>query len=312
MANNKKTSIGGQALLEGIMMRGPENTAMAVRDPQGGIVLEEFPTKGKDRPAICKKPFIRGVFNLYDSLSFGYKCLMRSAEISGLDEDEKKKKKEGKPSKASVAFEKIMMPLAVVLAVALAVGLFMFLPVQIYSWLAKLFPGIEDMYVLRSVVEGVVKIVIFVGYIWATSLMKDIRRTYMYHGAEHKTIFCYEAGLPLTVENVRKQKRQHPRCGTSFLMLMLLVGIVVGIFIRVSNRFARTGIRLLVFPLIISIGYELIKLAGRKDNLFTKIISAPGLALQLLTTKEPEDGMIECAIAAMERVIPQDQNSDLW
>ena len=205
-----------------------------------------------------------------------------------------------------------MMPLAVVLAIALAVGLFMFLPVQIYSWLAKLFPGIEDMYVLRSVVEGVVKIVIFVGYIWATSLMKDIRRTYMYHGAEHKTIFCYEAGLPLTVENVRKQKRQHPRCGTSFLMLMLLVGIVVGIFIRVSNRFARTGIRLLVFPLIISIGYELIKLAGRKDNLFTKIISAPGLALQLLTTKEPEDGMIECAIAAMERVIPQDQNSDLW
>ncbi len=311
MAKNKKTSIGGQALLEGIMMRGPENTAMAVRNPQGEIVLEEFPTKGKDRPAICKKPFIRGIFNLYDSLSFGYKCLMRSAEISGLDEDERKKK-EGKPSKETATFEKIMMPLAVVLAIALAVGLFMFLPVQIYSWLAKLFPGIEDMYVLRSVVEGIVKIVIFVGYIWATSLMKDIRRTYMYHGAEHKTIFCYEAGLPLTVENVRKQKRQHPRCGTSFLMLMLLVGIVVGIFIRVSNRFARTGIRLLVFPLIISIGYELIKLAGRKDNLFTKIISAPGLALQLLTTKEPEDGMIECAIAAMERVIPQDQNSDLW
>lgn len=308
----KKTSIGGQALLEGIMMRGPEKTAMAVRNSEGEIVLEEYQTKGKNRPAICKKPFVRGIFNMWDSLSFGYKCLMRSAEISGLEEEDEKKKANKKPSAMDKVFEKIMMPLSVVLAVVLCIGLFMYLPVQLYAWLAIAFPAISDMYVLRSIVEGIVKIIIFVTYVWATSLMKDIRRTYMYHGAEHKTIFCYEAGLPLTVENVRRQRRFHPRCGTSFLILMLLVGIVVGIFIRVDNRFLRTAIRLLLFPAIISIGYELIRLAGRKDNWLTRAISAPGMALQHITTKEPDDSMIECAIAAMEKVIPQDKQSDNW
>ena len=308
----KKTSIGGQALLEGIMMRGPEKTAMAVRNSEGEIVLEEYQTKGKNRPAICKKPFVRGIFNMWDSLSFGYKCLMRSAEISGLEEEDEKKKANKKPSAMDKVFEKIMMPLSVVLAVVLCIGLFMYLPVQLYAWLAMAFPAISDMYVLRSIVEGIVKIIIFVTYVWATSLMKDIRRTYMYHGAEHKTIFCYEAGLPLTVENVRRQRRFHPRCGTSFLILMLLVGIVVGIFIRVDNRFLRTAIRLLLFPAIISIGYELIRLAGRKDNWLTRAISVPGMALQHITTKEPDDSMIECAIAAMEKVIPQDKQSDNW
>ena len=151
----------------------------------------------------------------------------------------------------------------------------------------------------------------FVGYVWATSLMKDIRRTYMYHGAEHKTIFCYEAGLPLTVENVRKQKRQHPRCGTSFLILTLIVGIVISMFIRIDFLPLRMAIKLLTFPIVIGVGYELIKLAGRKNNAFTRIISKPGMWLQNLTTREPEDDMIECAIAAMERVIPQDE-SDAW
>ncbi len=152
----------------------------------------------------------------------------------------------------------------------------------------------------------------FVAYVWATSLMKDIRRTYMYHGAEHKTIFCYEAGLPLTVENVRPQSRFHPRCGTSFMVLMLIVGIVISIFIRVDNLALRTCLKLLTFPVVVGVGYELIKLAGRKDNLFTRIISAPGKALQRLTTREPDDGMIECAIAAMEKVIPADGQSDNW
>ena len=164
----------------------------------------------------------------------------------------------------------------------------------------------------QSVFEGLFRIVIFVGYVYAISFMKDIRRTFMYHGAEHKTIFCYENGLPLTVENVRPQKRFHPRCGTSFLILVLLVGIVIAIFIPTNIPIiARVLIKLACIPLVVGIGYELIKLAGRKDNWFTRIISAPGMWLQHLTTREPDDSMIECAIAAMEKVIPGD-DSDQW
>ena len=203
----KKTSIGGQALLEGVMMRGPKVTAMAVRHVSGKMNVEEFPTKGAQRAAILRKPFIRGVFNLYDSLTVGYKCLMRSAELSGLEEEEKK----DEPKKDNGKGDAWLMPVAAVLAVLLSVGLFMYLPAQLFKWV---FPASQDAWLLKSAFTGVVRIALFVGYVWATSLMKDIRRTYMYHGAEHKTIFCYEKGLPLTVENVRMQKRFHPRCGT--------------------------------------------------------------------------------------------------
>ena len=313
----KKTSIGGQALLEGIMMRGPEKTAMAVRHVSGEMKIEEFETKGKDRSKFCKLPFIRGLFNMYDSLSFGYKCLMRSAELSGLDEEEEKKKaeknkKKGKNSeKWDKLFEKLLMPIATVLAVALALVLFMWLPMQIWKWIIPAGSAAAESYFLRACFEGVLRIIIFIGYVWATSLMKDIRRTYMYHGAEHKTIFCYEAELPLTVENVRKQSRLHPRCGTSFLILVLIVGIVVGMFIRIDFMPLRMLVKLATFPIVIGCGYELIKLAGRKDNWFTRAISAPGKALQKITTREPDDDMIECAIAAMKLVIPED-NSDQW
>ena len=313
----KKTSIGGQALLEGIMMRGPEKTAMAVRHVSGEMKIEEFETKGKDRSKFCKLPFIRGLFNMYDSLSFGYKCLMRSAELSGLDEEEEKKKaeknkKKGKNSeKWDKLFEKLLMPIATVLAVALALVLFMWLPMQIWKWIIPAGSAAAESYFLRACFEGVLRIIIFIGYVWATSLMKDIRRTYMYHGAEHKTIFCYEAELPLTVENVRKQSRLHPRCGTSFLILVLIVGIVVGMFIRIDFMPLRMLVKLATFPIVIGCGYELIKLAGRKDNWFTRAISAPGKALQKITTREPDDDMIECAIAAMKLVIPDD-GSDKW
>lgn len=307
----KMTSIGGQALLEGIMMRGPHTTAMAVRNPEGEIVIEENETKGKSRAKFFRLPFVRGIFNMYDSLTDGYKYLMRSAEISGLDEEENKKKEGKKPSKWDAVFEKLMMPIATVIAVVLAVGLFFYLPMQLWKWITAGAPVLADNYFLRAFFEGVLRIIVFVGYVWATSLMKDIRRTYQYHGAEHKTIFCYEAGLPLTVENVRKQRRQHPRCGTSFLILTLIVGIVISMFIRIDFLPLRMAIKLLTFPIVIGVGYELIKLAGRKNNLFTRIISKPGMWLQNLTTREPEDEMIECAIAAMERVIPQDE-SDAW
>ena len=308
----KKTSIGGQALIEGIMMRGPKVTAMAVRnDKTKEIILEEYPTKGQNRAKFFKLPFIRGIFNMIDSLSFGYKCLMRSAELSGLEDEENEKKKGKKPGLWDRLFEKLLMPVATVLAVAIGLGLFVYLPMQIWKWITFSAPAVAQNYTLRACFEGVMRILLFVAYVWATSLMKDIRRTYMYHGAEHKTIFCYEKGLPLTVENVRPQVRFHPRCGTSFMMLMLIVGIVVSMFIRVDNLVLRTGLKLLTFPVVVGVGYELIKLAGRADNLFTRVISAPGKWLQHITTREPDDSMIECAIAAMEKVIPGD-DSDAW
>ena len=207
--------------------------------------------------------------------------------------------------------EKLMMPIATVLAVVLALGLFVYLPMKLWNWITFSNPAVAQNYYLRACFEGVLRILLFVGYVWATSLMKDIRRTYMYHGAEHKTIFCYEKGLPLTVENVRPQTRFHPRCGTSFMVLMLIVGILISMFIRVDNLVLRTGLKLLTFPIVVGVGYELIKLAGRADNVFTRIISAPGKWLQHITTREPDDSMIECAIAAMEKVIPED-GSDTW
>ena len=305
----KKTSIGGQALIEGIMMRGPQVTAMAVRnDKTKKITLEKYPTKGSDRPKWMKLPFIRGIFNMVDSLTFGYKCLMRSAELSGLEDEEGAKKA---PTKWSKLFDKLLMPLATVLAVVLALGLFFYLPMQLWKWVTAGAPRLAENYNLRAAFEGVVRLLVFVGYVWGTSKMKDIRRTYQYHGAEHKTIFCYEAGLPLTVENIRPQPRLHPRCGTSFMVLILLVGIVISMFIRIDFLPLRMLVKLATLPIVVGIGYELIKWAGRADNVLTRIVSAPGKWLQHITTREPDDGMIECAIAAMTEVIPSD-GSDQW
>lgn len=344
-----KTSIGGQALMEGIMMRGPKRSAMAVRNPEGEIVIEEWDTKGADRPKIFKLPLIRGVYSFVDSMISGYKCLMRSAEISGLEELEeeerlakaakkaekaaKKAAKSGKPieeasmneaeplenvadekndKKKSSAMSTIIMIVAAVLAVVLVVGLFIWLPSFLYSLIGKAIPSIADNRFIRSIFEGVLRVAILVGYMAAVALMKDIRRTFMYHGAEHKTIFCYEAGLELTVENVRKQKRFHPRCGTSFLVIMVLVGIFVSFFIPSGlPTFVRTIIKLAFVPLIMGIGYEFIKLAGKRDNAFTRIISAPGMWLQRITTVEPDDDMIECAILAIQKVIPEDGSDKL-
>ncbi len=336
--------------MEGIMMRGPKVAAMAVRNPQGEIVIEEVDTKTASRPAFCRWPIIRGILGYVDSMVLGYKCLMRSAEISGLEdmveENPKKKKKKEQESEPTAEStdenatsaeaeskeseeEKIpawMMTLlsivSALLGVLLALGLFLFLPSFLYKLLA---PAIEGENVIlnsfiKSAFEGVLKIVLLVGYMAAISLMKDIRRTYMFHGAEHKTIFCYEAGLELTVENVRAQRRFHPRCGTSFLILMLLVSVFTSFFIdpiavAVGGAALPLGWRVLVkfalLPLIVGLGYELIKFAGRHDNALTRFISLPGVWLQHLTVLEPEDDMIECAIVAVKRVIPDD-GSDNW
>lgn len=373
-----KTSIGGQALIEGIMMRGPKKTAVAVRGTDGTITLEVNPTSGSKRKGIAKWPVVRGVFNFVDSMICGYRALMRSAELCGLDEipeDEKKVPEtdgeaanaapaeapadeqipaapadentaaepalddagtaEEKPEKDKEKKEKkddgtisegtmtAIMIVSVVLGLGLALLLFKFVPEYIYRWLAVLFPGLTGKgygyNLLRSFITGLLKIAILVGYMAAVSLMKDIRRTFMYHGAEHKSIFCYEKGLDLTVENVRAQLRFHPRCGTSFLILMVLVSIIITAFIPAElipsnaflNTLARTGIGILLLPVTMGIGYELIKFAGRRDNTLTRIISAPGVWLQHITTKEPTDDMIECAIAALKEVIPDD-GSDRW
>ncbi len=304
----KKTSIGGQALIEGIMMRGPETTAMAVRHVSGKIILEEWETAGKNKPWYMRVPFVRGIFNFIDSLRIGYKCLMRSAELSGLEEEEEEKDEKKSVSPKLMSF---LMALSAVLGVAVAVVLFVWLPAFLFRSLCKAVPSFNHA-LLRGVFEGVFRIVLFVGYIALVAQMKDIKRVFMYHGAEHKTIFCYEQGKPLTVENIRPECRFHPRCGTSFMILMLLVGMIVSMLIPDMNSVLRTVVKILTIPVVVGVGYELIKLAGRRDNLFTRIISAPGLWMQRLTTKEPDDSMIECAIAAMERVIPADPEADKW
>lgn len=345
--------------MEGIMMRGPKKSAMAVRNPQGEIVLEEFETQGAKRPAICRWPIIRGIFGYIDSMTVGYKCLMRSAEIAGLEDlvEEKPKKKkaqktevtdaedveeviepsvesEPKQETAKNAEEKklpawvmtLTMVFSVVLGVALAMGLFVFLPTFLFDLLAKGFPVLKNTgndalnSLCKSAFEGLLKVILLVGYMAAISLMKDIRRTFMFHGAEHKTIFCYEAGLELTVDNVREQRRFHPRCGTSFLILMVLVSIFISFFIDPISIWIsgetlpsalRFAVKILMLPLIVGLGYELIKFAGRRDNWLTRLISMPGVWLQHLTVLEPTDDMIECAIAAVKEVIPND-DSDRW
>lgn len=326
----KKTSIGGQALIEGVMMRGPERTAMAVRHTSGEIRMEEWENPKNNRWAITKWPLIRGVFNFVDSLVFGMKCLMKSAEMSGLEEeledameesdtdseDEKEAKKTANKKKAD-ALMNVVMVVGMVLGVALSLVLFMWLPAVLFRALAPLcssfLPEGSSAYgVVRGIFEGLLRLVIFLVYMIIVSRMKDIRRTFMYHGAEHKSIFCYEKGLPLTVENVRKQKRFHPRCGTSFMILMLIVGIFISILIPIDNTVIRTVVKILLLPLTVGIGYELIKLAGRKDNWFTRFISAPGVWVQHITTVEPDDDMIECAIKALEAVIPEDGEADKW
>lgn len=301
-----KTSIGGQALIEGVMMRGPKTTAMAVRNPKGELVVEKWDTIGQKRAKLLKAPFIRGIFNMIDSMRFGYKCLMRSAKIAGFEEENKEDKKQG-------FIMGLLMTLSVILAVILSVGLFIYLPAQLFDWLIGGKVAFLDTNVGRSVFEGVFRIIIFLGYMLSMLLMKDIRRTFMYHGAEHKTIFCYEAGDEITTENVKKQKRFHPRCGTSFLILVLLVGIFVSMFIPKDLATPiRVLVKLLTLPIIVGIGYELIKFAGRKNNIVTKIISAPGMWLQHITTIEPDDDMIETAIVALENVLTGNKEDDEW
>lgn len=308
MANKKKTSIGGQALIEGIMMRGPVLTSMATRMPDGSIDVETWNThKGSKTPWTRRAPFIRGIFNMVDSMVVGYHCLMKSAEKAGVEEEPTKFDK-WLEKKLGHNIMKVLGGFAAVLGVALAAVLFIFIPTGLSSLLKPLIgTGVG-----LSLIEGLIKVIILVGYMWLCSRMKDMRRVFEYHGAEHKSVACYEAGLPLTVENVRPQRRLHPRCGTSFLFLVVFISIIIGSFISWDNPAIRMLLKLLLIPVVVGISYELIKLAGRSDGIFTRIISAPGMWLQHITTCEPDDRQIECAIAALTAVIPEDENADRW
>lgn len=294
----KSSNIGGQAVLEGIMMKNGPRYAVAVRKPDGDIEvkIEEYKSAIKWEK-LTKIPFVRGVFNFIDSMVLGMKTLTYSASFweeeeakeSSLSEKERQKKEKR---------ENLIMTVTMVFSVFLALGLFMVLP----YFISNLFGGIVKSRFLKTVIEAIVRIALFVAYILLISRMKDIQRVFMYHGAEHKCINCIEHGLELNVENVRKSSKQHKRCGTSFLFFVLLVSIIVCFFITVESPLLRVLIHIALIPVIAGISYEIIKLAGRSDNPIVSLISKPGMAMQNLTTREPEDDMIEVAIRAVEEV----------
>ena len=304
-----RTSIGGQALMEGILMRGPDKQAIVCRTENGIVEKVEPLNLPKDKYPILGWPFVRGIVTFADSMVKGMRALTYSASLLPEEEQEQPSKFDLWLEKklGSEKAEKYVIGIAAVLGVLLAVALFILLPTLIAGFI----PGIEGHYTLRSLIEGVIKIVIFLVYLGLVAHMKEIKRLFSYHGAEHKTIFCYEKGLPLTVENVRPQSRFHPRCGTSFLLVVIILGLFVGLLIQVDNTLLRIALRILLLPVLVAVAYEINRWAGRHDaNIVSRIVTWPGKQLQRLTTNEPDDGMIECAIRAMELVIPEEKGKD--
>lgn len=323
MSNKKqvqhKTSVGGQALLEGIMMQGPKGAAVAVRLGTGEIDLEEMEVKhAKDKFKPLGFPIIRGIVNFIESMLFGYKCLMISANKTDLtvEEDEENLSKLDKwlNEHLNEKLLNVLMGVASVIGVGLAFLLFFYLPTIAVNGLNSLFNEALTSY--RALIEGIMRMIIFVLYLAAVSMMKDIKRTFMYHGAEHKTIFCYEHGEELTVENVRKQSRFHPRCGTSFIFVVLIISVVISSVLALVFPALRDttvlwiAAKISILPFIMGLSYEFIKYAGRHENAVVKFLSMPGLLMQRLTTKEPEDDMIEVAIAAFNAVITDNPEDD--
>jgi len=322
-----KTMIGGQALIEGILMRGPEKDAIVVRGKEG-LILEVHPRKIHRPGSIATWPLVRGAVNFFDSQVTGVKALMRSADLAPEEYAE-----EEKPSKLDLwlekklgneKFQEYVIGFAVFLGLAMSIGLFFLLPMVIGGF----FDRWIDSTLGLNLVEGLIRIIIFMIYMIAVSRMNEMKRVFSYHGAEHKTIRCYEAGLPLTVENVRPQTRLHPRCGTSFLLVVMVISILVfsvastGLLNAVPALAAMKGsflyrlimicFKLLLLPFIVAVTYEINRWAGRNDNAFTRILTAPGMWMQNFTTNEPDDSMIEVAIAAVKEVLPEEEGADRW
>ena len=321
-----KTMIGGQALIEGIMMMGPEKCATVVR-AKDGIHTKVEPRKPMKKCSVKRIPFVRGVFNFCASMKTGVSALMYSADFF-VDEEENSAEKQSKfdawleKKLSSEKAQSVLVTVAVVLGIALSVGLFIVLPSLIGSFINR---WITDNEIVRNLIEGAVRIAIFLVYMFLISRMKDMKRVFSYHGAEHKTIRCYEAKLPLTVENVRAQTRLHPRCGTSFLFVVIIVSILVfsvaSVLLRpitpefdsaVLNALVRVALKLLLLPIVVGISYEFNRVVGRYDNWLTHALSAPGMWLQYLTTNEPDDSMIEVGIEALTLVLPEQEGSDKW
>lgn len=305
-----RTSIGGQALIEGILMRGPEKQAIVCKTEDGFVEKVEELKFVKDRYPVLGLPLIRGVFTFLDSMLNGVKALSYSIDFAPEEYVEE-------PSKLDLWIEekfedeiaqKIIMGFAVVLGLMLSITLFLILP----SFIVGFIPNLEGQYTLRTVLEGVVKLVIFFAYLFACSRMKDIQRVFAFHGAEHKTIFCYEKGLPLTVENVRIQSRFHPRCGTSFMFVVIIISIFTGMLIQVDSTLLRIFFRLCLLPIVVGVSYEINRMVGRHDNWFTAMLSWPGRQIQHFTTFEPDDMMIECAIRSLILVLPEEKGKDAW
>lgn len=322
-----KTTIGGQALIEGIMMRGPKKDAIVVRTKEG-LKVETNPRKIRSKKNPLSWPLLRGAVGFFDAQVVGVKALMRSADLSpeeGTEEQQPSKFDQWLEKKlGNKGFQNFLIGTAVALGMLMSIGLFFLLPMVISSFFDK----IIESTLLLHLLEGVVRIIIFVGYLFLASRMKEMKRVFAYHGAEHKTIRCYEAGLPLTVENVRQQTRMHPRCGTSFLLVIMILSILV--FSIASSallaavpaleamrgqflyRLIMIGYKLLLLPVVVAFGYEFNRLVGRHNNWFTRILTAPGMWFQNFTTNEPDDSMIEVGIAALEAVIPENEGEDKW
>lgn len=292
----KPSGIGGQAVLEGVMMKNRDRYAVAVRKPDGEIEVEKGHCESlRDRYFICDLPIIRGVVTFVESLVLGMKSLTDSSKYFEDEEEDKQKEIDEDKKKRR---EKLETTFTVILSIILAVGIFMILPFFISELLKKVVASEK----LLAVIEGVIRILLFIGYVFAISFVEDIKRVFMYHGAEHKTINCVEHMLPLTVENVRKQSREHKRCGTSFIFIVLFISIIFFIFIRVDNMWLKILYRILLVPVIAGVSYEFIRLAGKSENSIVNALSKPGMLIQKLTTKEPDDSMIEVAIASVEAV----------
>ena len=332
MANNQeqccekfKTMIGGQALIEGIMMRGPEKDAIVIRGREG-LTVEVNPRKINPPGSFKTWPFFRGMFNFFDAQVTGVKALMRSADLAPEEMQEEPSKFDLWLEKklGNEKFQQAIIGIAVALGMGLSIGLFFLLPMVIVGFFDK---WIESTVGL-NLVEGCVRMVIFMIYMVLVSRMEEMKRVFSYHGAEHKTIRCYEAGLPLTVENVRRQTRLHPRCGTSFLLIVMVISILVfsvassGLLAALPALEAMRGtflfrllmicFKLLLLPVVVGITYEINRMVGRYDNWFTAALSAPGLWMQNFTTNEPDDTMIEVGIAAVQAVLPEEEGADLW
>lgn len=305
-----RTSIGGQALMEGILMRGPKKQAIVCRTADGLVEKTEELKFIKDKYPILGFPLIRGCAIFLSSLVNGMKALTYSASLIPIEE-------QGEPDKLDKWIEdhfpaekaqKLIIGTAVVLGVALALLLFIFLP----TFIVGLIKPLTESYIVRNLSEGVLKVIILLAYMALCANVSDVKRLFSYHGAEHKTIFCYEHGKELTVENARTESRFHPRCGTSFLLVVIVVSILVNSLVRLDNSFARMGVHLLLLPVVVGISYEINRWCGKHDNFLSKALSAPGKWLQRITTNEPDDSMLEVAIRSIELVIPEDKGSDLW